>query len=256
MTVDQLLHAIKTSPDTLDFNEVIATINQHYSYTPTLFTNGIGEHKIVNEAGKNEGSCRLFAFAKLHHLSKEQTLACFGKIYRDEVLKNPLGSDHQNIRKFMEYGWMGIAFDGVALKEKWLNKPVRPLLIILILLALAALLWWQKPRVSTAITSVTSKVIIPKPPAAETKPTQQEQQEPEQQGSLNLSLPKHNFLMDYDIHLPERTHNLRDLFRMDEKEPDIKVGGHLILEEKQPDPKAPLWDQVKGAEVGVTIKTP
>jgi len=118
MTLEQLLQTIKTSPDTVDFNEVIATINQHYSYTPTLFTNGMGERKIVNEVGQNEGSCRIFAFAKLQGLNKEQTLACFGKIYRDDVLNQPFGSDHANIRRFMEYGWIGIAFDGVALKEK------------------------------------------------------------------------------------------------------------------------------------------
>jgi len=113
-----LLQTIKTAPETVDFNEVIATINAHYLYTPTLFTNGIGEHKLVNEAGKNEGSCKIFTFAKLNHLTKEQTLACFGKFYREDVLKNPLGNDHQNIRKFMEYGWIGISFDGAALQER------------------------------------------------------------------------------------------------------------------------------------------
>jgi len=118
MTRKELLQILLKTPEIIDFNQIIAMINQHYFYTPTLFTNGIGEHKIVNEAGSNEGSCRLFAFAKLNHLTKEQTLTCFGKYYRDDVLKNPLGNDHANIRKFMEYGWIGIHFDGVALREK------------------------------------------------------------------------------------------------------------------------------------------
>ena len=118
LSLQTLLQALAKSPATIDFNDVISAINEHYDYTPTPFTNGIGEHKIVNEAGKNEGSCRIFYFAKLHNLDKEQTLACFGKYYRDDVLKNPLGSDHTNIRKFMEYGWMGICFDGVALRAK------------------------------------------------------------------------------------------------------------------------------------------
>ncbi len=118
MNLEQLLQTLTDSPETVDFNEVIVTISQYYSYIPTLFTNGIGEHKIVNEPGKNEGSCRIFAFARLQGLSKEQTLACFGKFYREDVLQHPLGNDHQNIRKFIEYGWIGINFDGEALVVK------------------------------------------------------------------------------------------------------------------------------------------
>jgi len=118
MSPRQLLQKLTETPESIDFNEVIATINAHYLYTPTLFTNGIGEHKLVNEAGKNEGSCKIFTFAKLNGLTKEQTLTCFGHYYREEVLKNPLGHDHQNIRKFIEYGWMGISFDGHALQER------------------------------------------------------------------------------------------------------------------------------------------
>ena len=117
-TIDQLLAQIKNSPETIEFGDVIDTINDSYDYTATPFTNGIGEHKIVNEAGKNEGSCRVFYFAKLQNLTVDQTLACFGRYYRDEVMKNPLGSDHSNIRKFIEYGWTGICFDGVALTKK------------------------------------------------------------------------------------------------------------------------------------------
>ena len=118
MPLRQLLQKLTETPESMDFNEVIATINEHYLYTPTLFTNGIGEHKLVNEAGKNEGSCKIFTFAKLNGLTKEQTLACFGNYYREDVLKHPLGNDHQNIRRFIEYGWSGICFDGCALQEK------------------------------------------------------------------------------------------------------------------------------------------
>jgi hypothetical protein len=117
-TLKTLLQTLASAPESLGFDEVIAVINEHYHYTPTLFTNGIGEHKIVNEAGRNEGACRIFYFAKLHNLNQEQTLACFGRYYRDDVLKHPLGSDHANIRKFIEYGWTGICFDGVALQAK------------------------------------------------------------------------------------------------------------------------------------------
>lgn len=49
---------------------------------------------------------------------KEETLALFGDFYRNDVLKNPGGNDHQNIRNFMEFGWDGILFEGEALREK------------------------------------------------------------------------------------------------------------------------------------------
>jgi hypothetical protein len=116
MKIEHLLSQLKSSPESVQFTEVIATINENYHYTPTTFTNGVGEYKLVNEAGQNESSCRIFAFAKLHGLSKEQALACFGQHYRD-VLATPHGTDHANIRAFMQYGWIGIHFDGMALKS-------------------------------------------------------------------------------------------------------------------------------------------
>lgn len=118
MKLNELLEQIRCRPEAVEFTEVIATINEHYAYTPTSFTNGMGEWKIVNEAGQNEGSCRIFAFARLQHLDEAQTLACFGKYYRDDVLKHPQGTDHANIRNFMQYGWKGIRFDGDALVPK------------------------------------------------------------------------------------------------------------------------------------------
>ena len=45
-------------------------------------------------------------------------LACFGSYYFEEVLGNPEGSNHQNIRNFMKTGWNGIKFEGEALSEK------------------------------------------------------------------------------------------------------------------------------------------
>ena len=72
----------------------------------------------MNEAGENNGSCKVFSFAKLKGLNEEETLALFGDFYRTDVLANPEGSDHQNIRNFMQYGWDGIAFQGDALAEK------------------------------------------------------------------------------------------------------------------------------------------
>ena len=108
------LTQLKTSPETIDFKEVIAFIDENYSFTPTRFTNG----NTVNEANENNGSCKVFSFAKLKGLNEEETLALFGDFYRTDVLENPEGSDHQNIRNFMQYGWDGIAFEGQALAKK------------------------------------------------------------------------------------------------------------------------------------------
>ena len=109
-----LLTQLKTSPTTINFKEVIAYIDEHYDFVPTKFRNG----NAVNEAGENNGSCKVFSFAKLKGLNEEETLALFGDFYRTDVLENPEGSDHQNIRNFMQYGWDGIAFEGQALAEK------------------------------------------------------------------------------------------------------------------------------------------
>lgn len=109
-----ILEQLKTSPETIAFQEVIAFIDKNYSFTPTRFTNG----NTVNESGENNGSCKLFSFAKLNDLSKEETLALFGDFYRTDVLQNPEGTDHQNIRNFMQFGWDAISFDGDALKQK------------------------------------------------------------------------------------------------------------------------------------------
>jgi len=109
-----ILEQLKNSPETIDFKEVIAFIDAHYGFTPTKFTNG----NTVNEADQNNGSCKVFSFAKLNDLTKDETLALFGDFYRSDVLGNSEGEDHQNIRNFMNFGWDGVAFEGEALKEK------------------------------------------------------------------------------------------------------------------------------------------
>src|SRR5574343_887039 len=97
------------SGQAVDFKETMSVIADNYHYTPTEFSNGI-EQPLLNKTGQNEGSCKIFAFAKLHGLDKNQTLALFGDFYRKDVLENPAGNDHQNIRTFMRDGWDGIVF--------------------------------------------------------------------------------------------------------------------------------------------------
>ncbi|WP_313806046.1 HopJ type III effector protein [Flavobacterium sp.] len=108
-----LLEKIKTQPETISFQEVIEYIDNNFSFTPTRFTNG----ETINEANQNNGSCKIFYFAKLNELSVEETLHLFGDYYRIDVLQNPDGTDHQNIRNFIKFGWNGIAFDGIALTK-------------------------------------------------------------------------------------------------------------------------------------------
>jgi len=114
----QLLSQLDDAPDTVAFEQVIDVINAHYDYTPTRFFSGEAPNQRTNEAGSNEISCKVFAFAQLQNLDVDQTLHCFGDYYRIDVLQNPEGSDHGNIRNFENSGWPGIKFDGEPLKIK------------------------------------------------------------------------------------------------------------------------------------------
>jgi HopJ type III effector protein len=114
MHLQDFLTQLRTQPQSIAFTDTIATIDVHYTFTPVRFTNGTA----VNEAGVNSGSCKLFAFAHLQQLNKEETLACFGAYYREDVLQHPEATNHANIRNFMITGWEGIQFDAAALHLK------------------------------------------------------------------------------------------------------------------------------------------
>lgn len=103
--------------DSLTFEETLHVIDAHYIHTPTAFSNGVGDDAINNTEQQNQGSCKLFAFARLHRLNSQQTLAAFGQHFQ-HLLEDPEGSDHANIRNFMRFGWDAIHFDGIPLSEK------------------------------------------------------------------------------------------------------------------------------------------
>ena len=86
----------------IGFKEVISFIDDFYRYTPRPFTNGM----VYNGAGENEGSAKIFGFAKHHGLSQLDTLRLFGEYY-DQVIQTPSGTDHANIRNFLHWGWQG-----------------------------------------------------------------------------------------------------------------------------------------------------
>ncbi|MEE9342873.1 MAG: HopJ type III effector protein [Gammaproteobacteria bacterium] len=113
MTVYELIKNLESELAVAEFNEIIQMIDNHYIFSPTAFSNG----EMRNKAGENAGSSKIFYFAKLHELSDRQTLLCFGQYYQ-EVLADPSGESHKNIRSFMQTGLAGVEFEGVALTEK------------------------------------------------------------------------------------------------------------------------------------------
>jgi hypothetical protein len=111
--LQSLLESLKQNA--VQFAEVIALININYQHHPTAFKNG----ETYNQATQNQGSARVFAFAKLNDLSTEDTLSLFAEHYQT-VLATPDAADHQNIRQFMIHGWPGIIFEGAALISTYL----------------------------------------------------------------------------------------------------------------------------------------
>lgn len=108
MTAAEFVAKVKT--EKLPFTEVIAHIENNYTYTPTAFKNG----ETYNEANQNQGSAKVLYFAKINSLSVEDTLALFAEHYQN-VLENPETNNHQNIRQFITNGWEGVNFERIAL---------------------------------------------------------------------------------------------------------------------------------------------
>ena len=106
LTLDHLFLILQKQPDKINFSDVIALIDALYNFTSTAFNNG----EIHNQAGENNGSCKLFFFAKEQRLTEINTLHCFGEHYQ-KVLNYPNGTDHANIRQFMKTGWSGISYE-------------------------------------------------------------------------------------------------------------------------------------------------
>ncbi|MES2375521.1 MAG: HopJ type III effector protein [Bacteroidota bacterium] len=99
--------------NSITFKDVIEFIETYYTHQPTAFKNG----DAYNEATQNQGSAKVFAFAQINNLSKEDTLYLFAEHYQ-AVLNTPDATDHQNIRQFMANGWPGIVFEGQVLTAK------------------------------------------------------------------------------------------------------------------------------------------
>lgn len=113
-TLSNFKERLESQSSEVRFEEIIAIVDEFFEFTPSAFTNG----DLRNEAGENSGSCKLFSVAKIMGLDEQQTLIAFGQYYRADVLGNPEGDDHQNIRNFMKTGWAGIDFEQSALQKK------------------------------------------------------------------------------------------------------------------------------------------
>lgn len=104
--------------DRIEFKDTLELIDACYHYEPIRFKNGLGKQCLISEPGTNEGSLKIFSFAQIHGLGASDTLKLFGHYYLEDVLNDPAGNGHPNIRNFMESGWEGIVFEGVALTPK------------------------------------------------------------------------------------------------------------------------------------------
>lgn len=106
------IHLASLAAGHADFDDTLALIERHFEYQPTGFHNG----PLYNTAGENAGSCRVFALGQYCALTEADTLALFAQHYR-QVLDEPAGSNHGNIRQFIGTGWSGIRFE---------DSPLRP----------------------------------------------------------------------------------------------------------------------------------
>ena len=88
MKIKSFKTKLKKTPKQIEFSETMQVVDTYYNFTPTAFKNGTLE----NGEGENSGSCTLFAFAKVQAFTKEETLACFGQFYFEDLLKDPNGT--------------------------------------------------------------------------------------------------------------------------------------------------------------------
>ena len=107
------VHLASTEAGHGQFEDTLELIARFFEYQPMRFFNG----PLDNAAGENEGACRVFCLAQYCNLNEADTLQLFAEHYR-QVLDDPAGDSHGNIRQFMTTGWSGIRFDGQPLRKR------------------------------------------------------------------------------------------------------------------------------------------
>ncbi|MBW7472795.1 HopJ type III effector protein [Marinobacter sp. M216] len=105
------IHLASLAAGHADFDDTLALIDRHFEYQPTGFHNG----PLHNPAGENAGSCRVFALGRYCTLPEAETLQLFAQHYQ-QVMGDPVGDSHGNIRQFISTGWSGIRFEDEPLR--------------------------------------------------------------------------------------------------------------------------------------------
>ena len=109
----------KESMQQISFQLTMDVVDELFDVNEVAFSVG----DVASAAGQNMGSAKIFSFGKMNELEKGTTLQLFGDFYRKDVLENPEGSDHANIRAFIKGGWDAVSFpDGYALTPKALDN--------------------------------------------------------------------------------------------------------------------------------------
>ena len=104
---------------TISFQLTMDVVEELFDVNEVAFSVG----DVASEPGQNMGSAKIFSFAKMNQLEKGTCLQLFGDYYRKDVLENPDGTDHANIRAFIKGGWEAVKFpDGYALSPKELDN--------------------------------------------------------------------------------------------------------------------------------------
>ena len=117
----ELLGLLGRAPEQIQFKLVMDAVEELYDVREVNFSVG----DVVSEPGQNMGSAKILSFATYSKLEKGTTLQLFGDYYRKDVLENPDGTDHANIRAFIKGGWDCVKFpDGLAVTPKNLGDYV------------------------------------------------------------------------------------------------------------------------------------
>lgn len=114
MNLQAFLNQLATDPASVTLDAALAVIAAHYDVDPCGYTLA----GVRFEPDRAWRSCQLYAFGLLHHLPKEQTLACFGHHYQVDVLGDPEGTDHQTVRLFLKHGWDALTLDAMPLRPQ------------------------------------------------------------------------------------------------------------------------------------------
>ncbi len=112
-------------------NSIFTLANLYHPPRPTAFSIG----SVNNAADENQLSAQICHWAIEEGMRLEETLLLFGEHYQ-QVLQNPDGTDHANIRALMEQGLEKVRFEGehgpLTRREQSLESTVTEL-------------WGQKP---------------------------------------------------------------------------------------------------------------